>query len=556
MVVIVVGVRSGSRGGRLPWYLFALGLTVFIAGDVSPTTTRALRRELPFPPEADARLPGRVPGRHRGAAPADPPPQPGRDRASLSTRSSVTVGAGRAVLGHPDRARGARRRPRAPLKLVSSPTRWWTSCSGRRVRLAVGAGRRAPSFYLLAPSWPRSSSPTRSTATSSSTGGFETGNWLEGGWMTFYVLFGAAALHPSMSPALRAGARPRGELHLAGLLVLGAATVLAPAILAARAVLDRGTESSSRRGVDRPVVLVIVRMSGLVRRQQSAAEREGRCARPAPALASARSREDIYAAARSRPPRGRCGLDVAPYLVADVGERSPRSRPRTATSRCPAWRASPSTPRSRRLDQPGAVTRGPVRRATARAGRRRPGEPFGLLRRAASRRAARPARVSGAAAPPASGQEGLAALAAQVALALESAALTEDLQSQRGAVPLARAALLRRGHGHRSRHHGHLRRAHRSSACSATGPTALGRRFAELVHPDDRARVLSFLLDGRRAPRPARVPAAPRRRDVAPRPDAEDRPARRSQRGRHRAHDPRHVRAQGLRGPARPPGLP
>ena len=67
------------------------------------------------------------------------------------------------------------------------------------VRLAVGGGRRGPAFFLLV------FGSVALLATDAAYGMiqlsgviYENGGPLEAGWLGFYLLWGAAALHPSM----------------------------------------------------------------------------------------------------------------------------------------------------------------------------------------------------------------------------------------------------------------------------------------------------------------------------------------------------------------------
>ena len=85
--------------------------------------------------------------------------------------------------------------------------------------------------------------------------------------------------------------------------------------------------------------------------------------------------------------------------------------------------------------------------------------------------------------------DSLPALSSQVALALESAALTEDLlrAAERGAVRLAGAELLRHRDGGRAGHDDPLRQPVGGTASSASSPSELeGTKFADLIHPDDK----------------------------------------------------------------------
>ncbi len=82
---------------------------------------------------------------------------------------------------------------------------------GVTVRLSVGAGKRAPAFYLLA------AAVAALFLTDTIYGwlllheGTSNDGLLEGGWATFYLLWGAAALASLHAFALRAHARAGPE---------------------------------------------------------------------------------------------------------------------------------------------------------------------------------------------------------------------------------------------------------------------------------------------------------------------------------------------------------
>ena len=290
--------------------------------------------------------------------------------------------------------------------------------------------------------------------------------------------------------------------------------------------------------------------------------------RSAPSPASARSaapapRSSPRRAARRSTvprcgPRGRSSASRAPPACAS--SRRAGSRPCSPTATAPA-RPRPSPP-ARRCSPPPAGT-SPSTTASATASGCRP--PARTRTSSSSRCAASCTRVlvvAGEAPPSAATRSALRALANQVSLALESAALTEEVHAahQRGALRLARAALERPHHRARRERHGDLpepldrararlqARGRRRDAVRRADRPARARPGA--APPRRRAR-----LRGRRH-RGHRVLAAPPRRRRAPVRDAPHEPARRRARPRHRAQRPRRHRAQGLRGAARPPGVP
>ena len=108
------------------------------------------------------------------------------------------------------------------------------------------------------------------------------GNWHVGtpvdlGWVAFYGLWGAAALHPSMRELTEPKVLPRTEQRLSRLLLLGLASLIAPAVLLIEAVTgvvrDAGVIAALSALLS---LLVIARLGRAVLVQRRSAEREPR----------------------------------------------------------------------------------------------------------------------------------------------------------------------------------------------------------------------------------------------------------------------------------------
>src|SRR5919204_3674080 len=100
-------------------------------------------------------------------------------------------------------------------------------------------------------------------------GGYQTGGLLDGGWIVFYLLWGAAALHPSVGSLAEASHFPQVKLTRPRLALLAFASIIAPTVQASEYMLGRR--------IDVPVVavvggllfvLVVARMAGLMREQE------------------------------------------------------------------------------------------------------------------------------------------------------------------------------------------------------------------------------------------------------------------------------------------------
>ena len=81
------------------------------------------------------------------------------------------------------------------------------------IRLAVDAGKRRPSFYLLIASIVTLLLTDFVYGILTLNGTYTHQLWLDAGWIFFYLLWGAAALHPVDGRALRRGDRPRVAPH-------------------------------------------------------------------------------------------------------------------------------------------------------------------------------------------------------------------------------------------------------------------------------------------------------------------------------------------------------
>ena len=144
---------------------------------------------------------------------------------------------------------------------------------------------------------------------------------------------------------------------------------------------------------------------------------------------------------------------------------------------------------------------------------------------------------------PSSVADSLRALSSQVALALESAALTEDLLLRQSEARFA--SLVKNSSDVVAVIEPTTVVRYASPSASrvlGTDPGELeGTRFIDLVHPDDKTRVLSFLTsagDGEGNTGLTGVPAAPSRRHLPGDRDPAHEPAARPERPRHRAQHP------------------
>ncbi|HEX9237025.1 MAG TPA: ATP-binding protein [Actinomycetota bacterium] len=232
VVAILVGVRRNRPTVRGPWVLFAVGQGLFVAGDVlAYNYVRFFHRPLPFPSVADvlylAVYPALVAGlliliRHRS---------PGRDRAGLIDSLIISIGLALVswvVLMAPyagDHSLSIMRK----LISIAYPL-MDVLVLAVAARLAVGSGKREPSFWLLMAAIVSLLATDSGYGLILLHGNYQPGSLLDGGWILFYLLLGAASLHPSSRGLEERNVAGDPKLRRGRLLVLAAASLTAPAV--------------------------------------------------------------------------------------------------------------------------------------------------------------------------------------------------------------------------------------------------------------------------------------------------------------------------------------
>jgi diguanylate cyclase (GGDEF)-like protein/PAS domain S-box-containing protein len=502
-IVILLAVRMHRPEQRAPWFLFAIGQTLFIAGDVIAYNYDSFfGGELPYPAISDALYLSVYPCLVAGILMMIRRRSPGKDRASLIDSLIVSIGIGTiswvfliAPYAH-DTESGLLTK----MTSMSYPIMDLVLLAVA-VRLAVGFGKRAPSFALMMVAI------LALFATDAIYGwlllgeGYTPGSGaLEFGWIAFYVVFGMAALHPSMKALSERAPEAHSRLTTLRLNLLTGAALMAPGVQVIEAI--RGND------VDLPIVLgasmllfllAMDRMAGLLHAQEQSARRERALRSAGAALVTATNREGIYAstltAARSlageeaaiRVCEVQEGGDVL-EVVASVGGDAGEGR-RFPLSLLEDWK------RERLLER---------RTYSVVAGESPIREPLGLPSDQGAIFAA-PLFIRDefrglivVAVPSRQHRgitDGLEALTSQVSLAVESAALTEEIviaQSEKRFASLVQNAsdivtVLEPDTTIRYASPASIR------VLGYTPDDLEGTRFADLVSPEDKTRVLSFL---------------------------------------------------------------
>jgi diguanylate cyclase (GGDEF)-like protein/PAS domain S-box-containing protein len=409
VIAIVVGVRRQRPESRGPWRWFALGFVLFWLGDIyTYSYPRVMGHDVPFPSIGDAAYILVYPALMAGLLILVRRRNPERDRAGAIDSLIITIGLSLiswVVLIQPS-LHADELSMVARLVSIAYPVGDILLLAAT-IRLAVDTGARRPAFYLLAASIVALLVTDFAYGVVTLQGAYDGQAWLDVGWISFYLLWGAAALHPSMRDLDRPAERePR--LGPVRLLLLTAASLMAPVIALMQNVEDTRDRSVVNVAAIILFGLVVTRMAGLVRQQERSVRRERILSAVGAELVAATSREDISRAAlgAARALAG-SGSDARLCLIEHdhVIVNSP-----TETWSLPALPSDPFAHREA-LRMPGGVL--DTVELTVR------GERHGLLVTAmeCSSRAV---------------VNSLAALATEVALALESAALTEEIHRRAG----------------------------------------------------------------------------------------------------------------------------
>jgi len=276
VAAIVAGVLIHRPQRWGVWVLLAIGQALFLAGDVVWGIYDQFLHIDPFPSKADVLYLLGYPFvgaallmllRHRS---------PGQDRRGLLDATVISVGLGLLAwvfLIRPyadDHTLALSEQvvaiayPVMDVLLVAVAA-----------RLALVAGTRTPSFYLLMGGLVVMLGADAAYGYGELSGAFDTstGSLVDGAYLLPYLLIGVAALHPSMRRLSEHDPLPQGRLTWYRLALLGAASMTAPVALAVQAARNEP--------IDVPVIvtgsallflLVLARLAGLFREVEANAE--------------------------------------------------------------------------------------------------------------------------------------------------------------------------------------------------------------------------------------------------------------------------------------------
>ncbi len=268
VIAIMWGARMNEPQQRLPWYLVAIGQALWVAGDViTYNYDRLFGTAPPFPSIGDLLYLSVYPFLIAGILLMIRRRSPGSDRASLIDSLIIAVGVGTlswvfllAPYVHDESLRLVEK-----LTAIAYPV-MDLLLFAVVVRLAVGRGRRPPAFFLMAGSIAVVFVTDTIYTWILLHGTYDnTTGVLELGWGLFFLLWAAAALHPSMKDLdepTPAGdlAHPQRRLSL-----LAGASLIAPTVLVIQSIRGDDVDVAVLAGASALLfVLVLVRLNGLM----------------------------------------------------------------------------------------------------------------------------------------------------------------------------------------------------------------------------------------------------------------------------------------------------
>jgi hypothetical protein len=294
------------------------------------------------------------------------------------------------------------------------------------IRLAVDAGKRAPAFYLLTTSIVALLLTDCAYNYALLKNAYHHQLFYDVGWIAYLVLWGTAALHPSMRTLEEPAVNYRPRLTRARLLLLAVACMIAPAIrfeqnfhnvdalviIAASAVL---------------FLLVVARMAGLVRQEEHATDREFALRRAGAKLVAASAGQERITGAVIAAAHEVVGADAHVRVVLSMPD-DPLTLTASSSSE-PPW-PIPADVGSQMIDAVSSdelVTVAPVPPAIRASLRFDEAEAAVFLRLSARTELRGVLVVATTEELSRDTQASLASLAAQVSLALDAASLADDL---------------------------------------------------------------------------------------------------------------------------------
>ncbi len=291
----LLGVALNRPRSKVPWYLVAISGLCAVAADAVYAVELEQGGDIPFPSTADFLALGSYVVLAAALLVMIRKQTPGRDWPSLIDAGIVTVGV--AVVGWTFLVQPRLMEDSSALDTATAlafPVMDVLLVS-LAARMVLGPGLRSPAFAMVTTALLFQLVADVLYGFGSLHNWYRVGDPIDLLFVLGAVLWGTAALHPSMVELTESNPDPEQRLSGKRLAVLSAATLMAPAMLGVAALRAGSGELLVIVGAAATLsALVIVRLAGLVGRHKRSEQREHALGSAAAALVSAWTREDIY----------------------------------------------------------------------------------------------------------------------------------------------------------------------------------------------------------------------------------------------------------------------
>ncbi|MDQ4128329.1 MAG: hypothetical protein M3151_10350, partial [Actinomycetota bacterium] len=298
VVAMSIGLRLNRPSFALPWYLVIGGQALLVVGDgIYNYYELVLHVESPFPSVADVAYLGGYLFLIGGVALLLRSRAAGGDAGDTLDAAIITVGLAVVVWVYfmEPYAQDASLSLTERLVSISYPL-IDVLLIALAVRMLLARGARQPAFFLVSASLVLTLVTGAIYATLVLNGSYQSGSFVDNGWLVSYVLWGVAALHPSMRNLSETEPERQPKLSRGRVVSLVAAALLAPLIFLFEHLRGNpGHELAAEWSAVALFLLVLARMVGIVRKNERSAAREHALRVAGIKLVAAPGREGIYA---------------------------------------------------------------------------------------------------------------------------------------------------------------------------------------------------------------------------------------------------------------------
>ena len=291
----LIGVTLNRPRSRMPWYLVAVSGLCGITADAVYAVHLEQFGSVPFPSTADFLALASYVILAAALLLMIRKQAPGRDWASLVDAGIVTVGVAIVAWTFVVQPRLVEDSTGLETVVALSFPVLDVLLLSLAARMVLGPGLRSPAFAMVTTALLFQLVGDAYYGVGSLHGWYQAGDPIDLLFVLSAVLWGTAALHPSMRDLTEPNLDPEQRLSGRRLALLSAATLMAPAMLAVAAWRAGSGELLVIVGAATTLsALVIVRLAGMVARHERGERRERALAEAAAALVLAWTRDDIH----------------------------------------------------------------------------------------------------------------------------------------------------------------------------------------------------------------------------------------------------------------------